>query len=225
MKMVHRYIEKQINFIEGKVNVLIIENKKMFAELAGELMGQCRGENGRFVLSVGDEIVDLQKNADMLVDILNIELNARGSAAKLIAQLKEAANGESMLLRTKETESLLISYLDELADDLALPVMFNDAVDAGGLFKLFDFRLDDSGLTTITEKLLAYMRAMTSLLNKKLFIIVNLKTFVDDKELREFYTALCYDKMPLLLLENSASASPADCENIILIDSDMCEVI
>ena len=56
MRFFHHVFSKPIIFRENKVNLLVIENKKLFANFVRDFTVQSRGEEGEILLS--DDVYD-----------------------------------------------------------------------------------------------------------------------------------------------------------------------
>ena len=57
----------------------------------------------------------------------------------------------------------------------------------------------------------------------KILAFVNLKTYLTNDELQNFYKEAVFRKMPLLLLENSVEQELAE-EVVCIVDDDLCVV-
>lgn len=75
MKLVYPDYTYQMNFIEGKVNVVVIENTSEFRHLIEEILMQIDGNDGRFVLSDNKEILKIPNNIQCIIDPFSLELN------------------------------------------------------------------------------------------------------------------------------------------------------
>ena len=76
-------------------------------------------------------------------------------------------------------------------------------------------------IRSIAENLLEYMTASRDLGGIACFVLINLRSFLGEDELEQFYQGVLYRKIPLLVLENRLGESIPS-EEIRVIDPDLC---
>ena len=89
--------------------------------------------------------------------------------------------------------------------------------------KLLDLHID-SEVMTLPERMLEYMKLCRRFFGKKLFVFLNLKSFLSDRELELFYGTVMYEKFDILLVEGTQRGKTCSCERVYIIDSDLCEI-
>lgn len=224
MKLVHPYIERQIIFDESKINVLTIENQKLFSEVVQEIISVLNGGNSKFVLSEGMDIINISKVGELCIDIFSCEINSKKSITKLYEILREKSVDEDMHLKTNQILSSIFSYTEDLIFEFGeYELSYNLDTDITNIFKAVDVKFDLSDKTYL-EKLLDYVYINSEFLSKKLFIFVNLKSFLLEEELEEFYKMMFYKKINILLLESFEREYKFDCEEYYIIDKDLCQI-
>ena len=100
---------------------------------------------------------------------------------------------------------------------------FADEINMQSLLKALGVEFENE-YNSICEKLLVYMRIINRYFQKEVFVLVNLKTFVNEDELKDFYQNAFYEKLNLLLFESTERKSMGNAEEVTVIDEDMCEV-
>mgnify|MGYP004679400459 CR=1 FL=1 len=223
MKLVHKNIEKHLEFKENKVNVLVVENNGMLFKLINELQSQIEGENGTFVLSENGELLNISKEIELITDVFSLNLNERTSVNRLLNSLTGYTQSAEMINKSRELQMVLNEYLSELTQNEELPVSFADEINMQSLLKALGVEFENE-YNSICEKLLVYMRIMNRYFQKEVFVLVNLKTFVNEDELKDFYQNAFYEKLNLLLFESTERKSMGNAEEVTVIDKDMCEV-
>lgn len=224
MKLVHPYIERQIIFDESKINVLTIENQKLFSEVVQEIISVLNGGNSKFVLSEGMDIINISKVGELCIDIFSCEINSKKSITKLYEILREKSVDEDMHLKTNQILSSIFSYTEDLIFEFGeYELSYNLDTDITNIFKAVDVKFDLSDKTYL-EKLLDYVYITSEFLSKKVFIFVNLKSFLLEEELEEFYKMMFYKKINILLLESFEREYKFDCEEYYIIDKDLCQI-
>ena len=66
MKIVHKNLQRQINFEEHQFWSLVIENPKEFYRLSNDLYKQSIGEEGEFVVSHNNESINAENKIKTL---------------------------------------------------------------------------------------------------------------------------------------------------------------
>lgn len=224
MKLVHPYIERQLIFEEDKINIMVIENQKLFSELVQELIVAINGGDGKFVISEGMNIINISKVGELCIDIFSCDINSKKAITKLYELLRVKSVDEDMHLQTSQILNSLLSYVEDLIFEFGeYELSYNLDVDIMAIFKALEIKFDLSNKTYL-EKLLDYVYINSEFLSKKLFIFVNLKSFLLEDELEEFYKMMFYKKINILLLESVEREYKFSCEEYHIIDKDLCQV-
>lgn len=78
MKIVHPLISEIINLSnESKVNILVIENQKLFTRILTELYGQINNCKGEFVFSIDNSPKEISKNIEIITQFIPLKLIKR----------------------------------------------------------------------------------------------------------------------------------------------------
>ncbi len=123
---------------------------------------------------------------------------------------------------TQEIYGYIGEYLYQLIEDEENELDITIPEDITGILKAFDVRFDDSELT-LPEKLLEYMLSASELRGHRLFITVNLRSYLTDKETEELFQSLLLKKIRLMCIESSEFPR-LKMEEVIIIDKDMCVI-
>ena len=223
MKLAHPFIENHIIFAENKINVLVVENQSLFVNMIEDIKNQLEQEEGEFVLSNQLDIIPLRNNAELISNYFDLDFDSKKIQNKISAFLKETAYAEENYVKTNEVISMLQSYFYELLDSSDYPLKMSNETDAAALIKMAGIKADISN-GSLLEKLTDYILLMQDMQGIKLFVFVNLKTFLSERELQNFYSFLFYKKAQVLLLENTAREKLPE-EVLHIIDQDMCEIL
>ena len=83
MKLVHPNISRHIDFEKAENYQLVIENANECYKLTKEIISQCNGENGEWVLSETFPI-ELNKNALIMYNFFDLSCNNKKTENKTI---------------------------------------------------------------------------------------------------------------------------------------------
>lgn len=222
MRFFHHIFSKPIIFRENKVNLLVIENKKLFANFVRDFTVQSRGEEGEILLSDDVSDLDFEKHAEVIADYFSLDFNGKKLSSKLITELKQSAlygfAGE-----TGELLGLLNSFGSKVISSVEFPLEWETVDDIGAVLKLFDYRLNVSS-ENFLEMLVDYMEVCSHFLKKDIFVFVNLKSYFDMEEIKLLYKEAFFRKWNLIVLESVDREQLSEYEDIVIIDKDFCEI-
>lgn len=224
MKLVHNLLEYEIMFDYSITNTLILEAPQVMTLFVQELKCQIDGGEGGFVLSQGlTEIINLSNTAELIIDpFINQGLNKR-FATKLISRLKNVAISENLYLETSELQSMLFRYASLLSYEMEEELTFTDEIDLTALLKLFNFSFEFED-NSILENIIAFIKATSFYIGTKIFVFVNLKSYLTKEQLNYLLETIeslnCY----LLLIENNMKETFINKEKYCIIDTDLCEI-
>ncbi len=204
---------------ENKVNVLVIEAPDIFAGIVDILMDQIEGKSGNIIISNKDIIMKLDKVAEIIINPFVIDCNEKRIQQKLYQELTNEIQ-ESMMEHTAQLQGSIISYLEELLQKSPYFLEFDVEDNMTGLLKLCHVGIADQ-VETLAGKIANYMKALKQFCAINILFLVNIKLFVTQEEIEEIYQCAFYEKINLVLLENTAREKLAN-ETICILDKDMC---
>lgn len=221
MKLAHYFIEP-IEFTEGTINTLVIENENLFFELTKELFSQVAGEDGRFVLSTEKKQLNISKELDVEIDFFNIDASERKIVTKLYNKLKSIAM-EDYYTETSELYTALTNYMQKIVHAVDAPLTYNDEYDLNSLLKLAGISIELDN-TSLISKLQDYCKIMSEYLGTKAFVFINLRSFLSESDFNELIKVVTYEKISILLMEGYIRNHSYENEKVRIIDKDLCQI-
>ena len=205
----------------GKVNSLIIENQKLFFEVITDISSQIEGFDVKSVMSEENKILTFSKNADLLTQFIPFDLNRKTLVNKAVSALEQVAVSGEYFQKTAEILSQLEAYLFEISANFSCDISFSK-ISAASIIKAsgFEFKND---YDTLCEKIIDYFELVTEFDRKKLFFTVNLRSYVNDKEIELFIETVLQHGYNLLMIE-SGEHPLLTSEQRYIIDSALCEI-
>lgn len=222
MKLVHPNLQCQISFDEEGVCEWIIESPKLFAEYIQELQMQISGNEGHFVLSQEDKELDIAKYAEIILNPLSVDINDRKILNKIYGELANLAYQEDMFLSTQNALSALQMYFAELEQNSNFMLETDDEADIQAIFKALGVKVANYS-ENYWETLNQYVLLMAGLFKKKLLVLVNIRSYIDNQQLEQLVKNARYNEINLLLIENMQRDFAKGMVRYI-IDCDGCEI-
>lgn len=223
MKISHPFFENPFLLEENKVNVLVVENQVFFAKLINELLQQVNGNEGSFVLSCNYKQLDIHKRIDIVIDPFTLDFNKKKIITRLYSQLKSNAIGSEYYMDSKILLGEIVQFIEKISQTTEYPLVYSDNIDIASIFKLAEIKIETS-YENLTEKLLDYCSLVQEFCSDSCIVFINLKCYLSDDELGQFYKSISYKKINIMLLENTVREKRFVQEKIRIIDKDFCEI-
>lgn len=222
MKLAHPVMGKTIEFKEGIVLCWVIENPTLCYQNVMELLNQINGKEGRYVLSQEMQELKISKEMGILLEPYTIDFSSKKILNSLYSELKEIAYQSSYYMETKEIISKLYQYVLKLEKELPYAIECKEDTDILQLLKALHIELAVDA-ETLLEKLILYIKLCGRLLHYKVLVLVSFKYYFSKEEWNEVYKTANYEKVYLLLIENS-DFQKMEGEEKYIIDKEMCEI-
>ncbi len=222
MKLAHVDMERAIELDCRKTAEWIIESPALFQKYVNLLNLQVNGEEGEFVLSNDDTILNIEKCMEIVVNPFALDFEDRRIQKKLYSQLQKAAYGEEMFMDTQKMNAELQSYIFRLENICGYDIEINTEVDVQLVFKALGVKME-GGEYNFSEKLAQYMKIMAEVMGKRVLVFVNIRSYLENEQIQELMKNAVYNEISLLFIEN-IQRDFSEMENYYIIDKDGCEI-
>ena len=193
--------ENDIDFSKNHINVLQIQNKKLFAKMVSSFNNMCKGLSVEcdevITLLEQDEIVDFTKNVLFVVDFLNFDFNQRRIQTVLYQYIDKIIKLEPEILSNiyNLQDSIHIEFMSIMVE-FPFEILCKKDSSILDILKMYGIRIK----ANVDEKII-----------EKLFKLV------------EFYKYCLYNNVKLLVLERGSEVSPLERERILFVDENFDE--
>ena len=184
MKLAYVDMENVIELDYRKATEWIIESPALFQKYVHLLNLQVEGEEGGFVLSDDDIILDISKYVEIVVNPFALDFEDRRIQKKLYLQLQKTAYGEEMFIDTQKLNADLQSYIFRLESICGYDIEIDTAMDVQQLFKALGVKME-GGEYDFSEKLAQYMKLMSELMGKKVLVFINIRSYLENEQIQE----------------------------------------
>lgn len=218
MIFTHPYYFEEIKLSSDQPYTLIVEDGFMYRNLIHELLVQNQSGTGDFYLSDNGEELDIAHVMTIITDLFSVDPNDRKIITRLIQDIaKEYAGTQAFY----DVLKALNEFGCIVCDNSSFPLVFNDAVQIPDVAKLLAFHFDEQ-CEDLMDEFLQYCNLSMQILKKKLFVTVGLKDIINSNEYEAAIKAVCYQHIPLLMIERHTHDEMDDPKNMTIIDKDMC---
>jgi len=223
MKIMHPLFSEPINIDnEIKINNLVIENQKVFTNMLVDISNQINQYSGEFVLSIDHAPIDIHKNCELITTFVPFDINRKNLVNKLLQKIQSIAIAEDFVMQTHTIKATNLKYIYDILEKLDYSIDISDDFDISYILKGADMKFSND-YDSLAEKLIDYMITANSLENEKCYILVNLRCYLNDNEVEEFYKTALYNKLKILIISGNDNKVLLN-EKKTIIDKDLCQI-
>lgn len=220
MKIVHPKINSKIEISDHEISVLVIEAPEFFYELLMDIKSQINNFEGNTVLSVRNEPVSFHKCVELITDPLAIEMNSRTIMKKVLVAMEKCSQDAVYYERTQKLMAEIETYINDLSLNFDTEIECQD-VSFQQLLKAAELTVVDE-YSRLVDRIYAYMELIREFEGDKLFIFVNLSSYIRKEQLQEFVNTVVGHSFRVLLID-SHNFERLEQENRLIVDCDLCE--
>lgn len=225
MKLRINGFENELNLGNGKVNIVQIENSKLFTHIIDVLNDKINGidNNEIFLFDEKNEELNISKEMIIVFDMFNIDFNTKKIIGKIYDIISNNIKENSDELIEKINFNIRKKLINELND---LPFNFDvkETIDVLDLLKIYNVKIDFKMYSNILEKVELLIDIISNLRIATVLIIPNLKSYFSEKELLELYKYSLYNEISLISIERRKYRK-LKYEQILYIDNEYDEVL
>ncbi len=220
MKIILPGIHEPIFLDEGVIHTLVIENQCLLHQIIMDLKLQINKQSGETVLSKNNEVLDISKNIDLITDIYSLSINNKSVLNKMIDELSKKAIDEENFESTMQLITAINRFILELTWDLDCEIGYPD-LSAKQLISALKLSIVEEDVD-LAEGILRYLEISRNYLGDKLFVFINLRSFIEDNEMKKLFETIILRQFHVLFLEGN-SYRVLSGERRLTVDVDLCE--
>lgn len=222
MKFRHLELERELEWNDTThLCELIVENKHFMRKLYKDFSVQ--EENSKVSITENGQSLELEKQIDVVFNPLKLNFDNRRAVTTLLKLLVKTSLSEDFYATTNSLKAKILKYLDEIVnvEDFIFEVTTDDfTVDS--LAKAVNMHIisdDDDFVEVLTD----YCAMMAELAGIKVFVLMNLRSLINNDELERFHHNLDNHQIDVLIIESHDYGKDKSIPRI-LIDEDRCEI-
>lgn len=223
MKLLNNEYNFSFDFDMNLINELICESPNIYNELIVALYNACNNNYSSFVLSNNSEIMDFTRNCEIIFNPFQIDINNKKNIDKLYLELSNTINEHDLYIDKNTLISSIIKYINKLSLLSDYNINFIEDIDFKNILKIANVKLE-SNESNLVESLYDYMNITNKLQGERIYIFINLKTFITLEQVAKLYKSVIYNKFKIVLFENF-DRKTIENEKKIIIDNDGCIIV
>ncbi len=224
MNLKINYFDNNIKIENDYIQVIEIENKKTFYRLVSDLYKIKNDEklDEVFFYDDNNQEINMYNKVDLYVNFFDIDLNSKKNLNALNKNIINSLTDnvkEEILNNFKK----LSRSFTKILSDIDLPLSLNDNITVDDIIKLLKISINK------TDDLLNNLLLLIDLekvlkINEVLFFI-NLKQYLSQEELIEFYKYAIYNEIKIVLVDSQSYGVKLDYEKKLIIDANLDEFV
>ena len=221
-------LENDIIFKEEYINVLQIQDKKLFTNVINSLndnINNIEDTKERIIILDNDIEIKIEKEVLMIIDVFNIDFNQKKIQSALYNKIEKIYKQEFERMSEFQIifQKLQLNVLD-VFNELPFEFNYKESIGIQEYLKLLGLKISNNK-GKIIDTVFSLIDVVEYLSAAKLLVFVNLKLYPSDDELNEIYKYAMYKKVNILLIETGEEKEPLENEKILYIDSDYDEIV
>ena len=160
-----------------------------------------------------------RKNVEMISQFIPFDMNQKSLLTKIMGEMQKHAVNEEHFLQTTALLTEWEKYLLDLSMEMTGSINFSK-INAESLIKSSGVELDNS-YESLGEKLLDYFELVEVYERKKLFILVNLRSYLSETEMAQFVKSVIAHQYEILLVD-AVDFPVLKGEQRHIVDADQC---
>lgn len=224
MKINVNYIDNELILEDNKILNIEIYNKKFFYRFIKDLNLIENGNNIEEITAFNkqNEEITLTNKIEILSDFLDFDLyNKKYSSdfPKYIVKNSEEKNIDKIV----KEYSKVYDSISNIVNLLDIPITIKNDFDFESIIKSFKFEVNfsDDLLNNLTDLL----EIKLSLSKEKIYVFINLKSYLSNEDLLEFYKYICSKNINSIFIDTSKYEDFNNYVNKIIIDTDLDEFV
>ena len=222
MKYIYPDISEVIDTDNIKINTIIIENPVLFKNIIEDIYFQLHGLDGKSVVSDKNTPIDFSKNVEMINQFIPFDINKKSLLTKIANNIEKQAVSPEYYEESMEIMTIIEKYFLNLTDKMNGNIIFSK-MNISSLIKGIGIEIEED-YQSLSEKILDYMELVREYDKEKLFIFVNLRSYIDDTEVYNFFDTLIRKLYHVVFIDNKEYKLLSN-EQRIVIDKDLCEIL
>lgn len=223
MKLAYPDISEVLRWDQPQIPSLVIESQPLFRKFIRDLWLSSENFSTDVVLSKHDKPIEFSKNAEIISEFINFNINQKPLINKICAAMEQKALSSDNFFETKKLLAEIEKSVSEWAFDFSCNVTATK-ITVPNVLKAVGIELCDDyvGEEGDAERLIDYMELVREFDRDKVFITVNMRSWFSDKTMKNFLSTALSHEYKVLMIDAAAHTLLKE-EKRLTVDADLCE--
>lgn len=222
MNLKVNYFENNLIIEKDNIQVIEIENKKMFFRFINNLYEIKNGlkVNELYFYNNKNDELDLSNRIEIYTNYFDLDINSKkniNNLTKIIVNELGDKDKDDIFNIYKKVYKKIINLLSSID----LPLTINDTITTEDIIKLSKVSINIKN--DLLENLLLLIDLEKVLKSNYILFFINLKQYLSKEELLEFYKYVIYNNINIVLIDSQGYGVPLVFEKKLIIDADLEE--
>lgn len=222
MMVSFKYLSKPMSFGNTNVNILVLENKKVFRDAFLSLSSD--DESSYFVFSDNFEPLDFKKDICFIKNSLLLDFKEKRLQTKINSDMTQILN-EIYFDEFEKLQSDFLQIIFKFSENFDFEFFSSAEITPQSVVKFLSFEPKCDIAESSLDNLLFYFEIFKKYLNIKCFVTFNLFVYYGFDELKELFKSLKLKNILLLDIENKVPDYSLDDIIISVVDNSLCSIV
>lgn len=218
------YIDNKLSILDDDINVIEVENKKVFYRLVNDLYKIYNIGYSDSIIFFDDNNneINMSNRLQVYLNFFDFEFDSKKNINQITKHLIENINEESKNELIAQYTKLIKLY-GKVLNNIDLPLSI-DIENFEGIIKMIKLSIDNSNNDLVSNILLLIDIEKTLSMND-ILVFVNLKQYLDKDELLEIYKYALYNQVKIILIDSRCYGVTLKYEKKLIIDENLDEFV
>ena len=148
MKIVYQKLGLEMELNENQVQLLVIENEKIFAEITEQFLKFENNEETELVISEKDKLLQFYKIGQVVINPFGLSVNERKIIQKIYSEIESYVQ-DDWIAETAELHGQIVAYIETIIQKIPYNITFDLEENFQGLMKNYGVRLEEDEGTLV----------------------------------------------------------------------------
>lgn len=205
---------------DGGIATIVIHDDLLLRKIIEDLLDEYtkKAANNHIVVSDGDNVLNLPKDALLVTDVYSYDLSSRAITTALYKDIQE--NSDIDMSKLAQIEASILDLLHAINAGFSQNLDYSAEISMNDIMKMAHVTLDVNSSNNYLDKLYGIIDSAQQLLSRRLIILVNQRQLLSYSELRALLQYVQDNHFSVLFIEKNCNEK-IEGESSLTIDSDL----
>lgn len=205
---------------DGGIATIVIQDDLLLRKIIEDLLDDYtkKAANNHIVISDGDDLLNLPKDALLATDVYSYDLSSRAITTALYKDIQE--NSDIDMSKLAQIEASILDLLHAINTGFSQNLDYSAEISMSDIMKMAHVTLEVNSSNNYLDKLYGIIDSAQQLLSRRLIILVNQRQLLSYSELRALLQYVQDNHFSVLFIEKNCNEK-IEGESSLTIDSDL----